>query len=608
MVRGAGRGAAPPIRHVSLDVAARAVDKLVIAEGKEPMMSRSAAFATVLLLIATASHPRLVAGCETCGGKSKPAVLIPGLGKHHHPVSTRSALAQRFFDQGLTLLFGFNHDEAVRSFKRAAELDPQLAMAHWGIALCLGPNYNMPAEPAMVKAAHEAAQKALTLAVTATERERAYIEAVTQRYAVDPKADPQKLALDYKKAMGSVATRWPDDLDAATLYAESAMNLRPWALYSLDGTPAEGTEEIVAVLESVLKRNPDHPGANHYYIHAVEASRYPERAIPSALRLASLAPAAGHLVHMPAHIWLRVGEYAAAARSNAAAAAVDRSYIKRSGVKGVYPQLYYSHNLHFLAVAHAMQGRSADATKAADQLVGHVRPHVQQVPMLEMFMPTSTLILVRFGRWDEILSSPAPEPAMKVTRALWHFARGLAYTAKGNPEKAETARSAFRATAAAVPDDVLWGNSSARTVLEVAGTMLDARMALAREDAKTAIALLRKAVAAEDRLRYNEPPDWYLPAREALGAALLVNREGEEAERVFRAELKKNPRSGRSLLGLRESLKAQGKTDAARFVQRELDVAWKNADTVLSMGSLFSLPAAGPGRVPTASARKAARR
>jgi hypothetical protein len=555
-------------------------------------MFRSAAWATVLLLAGAAWHPRLAAACDTCGGKSKPAVLIAGLGKHHHPVSTRSPLAQRFFDQGLTLLFGFNHNEAKRSFKRAAELDPQLAMAYWGIALVQGPNYNMPADPAMSKAAHEAAQKALSLAAGASERERAYIEAVARRYTADPKADPQKLALAYNQAMGELTRRYPDDLDAATLYAESKMNLRPWALYSADGTPAEGTEEIVATLEAVLKRNPDHPGANHYYIHAVEASLYPERATPSALRLASLAPAAGHLVHMPAHIWIRIGEYAAAARSNKAAAAVDAAYIKKSGVQGIYPQMYYSHNLHFLAVAHGMQGRFADARKAADQLVEHVGPHVKNAPPLEMFMPTSTLILTRFGRWDDILNSPAPAATMPTTRALWHFARCLAYTAKGNRQSAEAERRAFLAVAAKLPADAAWGNSSARTVLQVAENSLDARIALARGDRQSAIASFRKAAAAEDALRYNEPPDWYLPVRESLGAALLLNGESAEAERVFRENLKKYPRDGRSLLGLRESLKAQGKSDAARLIQQEFQAAWQQADTALTRGDLLGMPAA----------------
>jgi tetratricopeptide (TPR) repeat protein len=551
-------------------------------------MSRITAIAAALLAAtATLGPPRPAQACDNCGGKkAKPAVLIPGLGTHHHPVSTRHPLAQRFFDQGLTLLYGFNHDEALRSFKRATELDPQLAMAYWGIALVQGPNYNLPADPEQLKAAHEAAQKGLSLAAGATERERAYLEAVAKRYSADPNADLKQLAVAYKNAMGEVHQRFPDDLDAATLYAESAMNLRPWQLYDAEGNPAEGTDQIVATLEAVMKRNPNHPGANHYYIHAVEASRNPERAIPSAIRLASLAPAAGHLVHMPAHIWIRIGEHAKAAKSNADAAAADRAYLKRSGATGVYPQVYYTHNLHFLAVSHASQGRVADAKKAADQTVTHIRPHVKGMPMLEMFLPTDTLVLARCSRWDDLLAQPAPPDGLHATRALWHFGRGLAHMAKGNIAGAETERKGFEAAAARVDKDAAWGNSSAQTMLSVARLQLQARIALAKRENAAAAALLRKAVAAEDTLSYNEPPDWYLPSREALGAALLKAGDYREAERVFREDLARNPRSGRSLFGLRESLKGQGRDDDARFVDQELAAAWKNADAPLALANL----------------------
>ena len=280
-------------------------------------------------------------------------MLMAGMGAVHHPVSTTDAEAQRFFDQGLAFIYGFNHDEALRSFKRAAELDPQLAMAHWGVALALGSNYNLQADARQQRAAYEAIQKARALAAKASEHERAYIEALSRRYANDPQPDPQKLAVDYKNAMSDLVGRYPDDADAATLYAESMMNLRPWKLWTADGKPAEGTEEIIRVLEGVLRRNPDHTGANHYYIHAVEASPAPERALPSAARLERLAPAAGHLVHMPSHIYIRTGDYEAAAKSHADAILADRTYIEKSGAQGVYPMMYYNHNIHFLASAFA---------------------------------------------------------------------------------------------------------------------------------------------------------------------------------------------------------------------------------------------------------------
>src|SRR5882724_3145634 len=314
---------------------------------------------------------------------AKPAALTPGLGDVHHPVSTSNPEAQRFFDQGLALVYGFNHDEAVRSFKRAAELDPQLAMAFWGVALALGPNINMPVDAEHEQAAYEAVQKAMSLAAKASDAERAYIDALARRYSNDPKADLQKLSVDYKNAMSDVSRRFPDDLDAATLYAESIMDLRPWQFWSRDGKPAEGTAEMVGVLESVLRRDPQHTGANHYYIHAVEASPHPEWALPSAQRLKVLAPAAGHLVHMPAHIDIRAGNYEAAARSNAYAAEADREYFKVTGQVGMYPMMYYSHNLHFLAVAHSMQGRYQDAKRAADQLDAHLGGFLQENgPML----------------------------------------------------------------------------------------------------------------------------------------------------------------------------------------------------------------------------------
>jgi tetratricopeptide (TPR) repeat protein len=508
---------------------------------------------------------------------------MEGLGTHHHPVATANREAQRFFDQGLILLYAFNHDEAARSFRRAAELDPQLAMAWWGVALALGPNYNLPAvAPEQAKAAHEALQKALRLAGGAPEHERTYIKALAARYSADPKADGKRLLRAYAKAMRQLAERYPDDPDAATLYAESLMNLRPWKLWSPDGKPAAGTEEVVRVLESVLRRHPDHPGANHYYIHAVEASPHPERALPSARRLATLVPAAGHLVHMPAHVYMRVGDYEAAARANEQAIAVDRAYLKASGAKGVYPLMYFSHNIHFLAVARATQGRFADAKKAADELAAHVGPHVKDMPMLEGFLPTRTLVLVRFRRWDEVLSAPRPDPKLLVTTALWHFARGMAYAARGKLEDAAREQTAFLAARDAVPAEATYSDwNTARSVLEVAEAVLGARIAVSRKDRKSAIEILKKAVKAEDALHYGEPPDWFLPTRETLGGVLLQDGDAARAEQVFRADLERNRLNGRSLFGLAACLKAQKKGHAARLVQLEFQRAWKRADPKL---------------------------
>ncbi len=509
----------------------------------------------------------------------KTATLLAGLGQHHHPVSTRNPEAQKFFDQGLILLYAFNHDEAARSFARAAELDPNLAMAHWGVALVKGPNYNLPADDEQWKTAHEALQKAFHLAEKASEPERDYIQALAKRYSRDPKADRQQLAVAYKDAMGALARKYPDDLDAATLYAESAMNLRPWKLWTPDGKPAEGTDEILAVLESVLRRHPDHPGANHYYIHAIEASPYPDRGLPCAQRLQTLVPAAGHLVHMPAHIYMRVGDYAAAARANEQAITADEAYIKSRAVQGVYPMMYYSHNIHFLAVAHCFQGRFADAKKAADHLAAHVGSHVEEMPMLEGFLVVPTLVLVRFQRWDDLLASTPPNAKRKIARATWHFARVLAWVAKNEVPKAEQERQEFLAVKKTIPEDAKISDwNTAQDLLRIAETVLDAKLALARHDRRRAVGLLRQAVPMEDALAYGEPPDWISPVREVLGAVLLLGGDAAEAEKVFRAGLEKHRRSGRCLFGLRESLKAQKKDYAAQLVHQEFQRAWKHAD------------------------------
>ena len=519
------------------------------------------------------------------GAEERPATLVPGMGSHHHPVSTANAEAQRFFDQGLRFVYAFNHDEAIRSFKRATQLDPNMAMAYWGIALALGPNINLDVDPAREKAAYETAQNALALAETAPENERAYIEALVKRYSIDPKADLKQLAVNYKKAMGDVVRRYPDDLDAATLYAESAMNLRPWQLWTADGKPAEGTEEIVAVLESVLRRDPNHIGAIHYYIHAVEASANPERALAYAPKLASLVPAAGHLVHMPSHIYQRTGDYQAAALSNQEAAKADEAYIRANGIKGLYPLMYYTHNLHFLTIADAMSGRYADSTSAAKRMEAHVGPHIKAMPMLEGFMTVLPLTLVQFNRWDEIEKLPQPDASMIATTAVWHFARGMAFEAKGRMTDAAREHSALVTAAKSVSPDTNFGLNSASKILSIAETVLSARIAR-NGGSKNSIELLRRAVEMEDSLAYDEPPIWFLPVRLWLGGALMSDGDYSGAEQVFRADLERNKRYGRSLFGLKESLKAQGKTYAASLVQREFENAWKDADTTLELGDL----------------------
>lgn len=520
----------------------------------------------------------MVSLCAVAAFAATPVVLISGLGEVHHPVSAKNRQAQQFFDQGLKLVYGFNHDEARRSFQRAAELDPKLAMAWWGVALTLGPNYNLPVDLEREKAGYDAVQRAVALQGDASESERAYINALVFRYSNDPKADLPKLDVAYKDAMAKLVQHYPDDLDAATLYAESAMNLRPWKLWFHDGRPNEGTEEIVAVLESVLKRDPNHLGANHYYIHAVEASPHPERALPSAARLEKLAPAAGHLVHMPAHIYARVGDHAAAAHCNEVAASADRNYIAANKPGGVYPMMYYSHNLHFLAYAACMNGNLAEAKSAASRLVANVSPHVKMMPPLEGFMPTPMLVLIAFERWEDILKLPPPDASFAITTAVWRFARGLAQANLGKTELAAEEQLAWQRSSAAVPPDTMYDDlNKTSAVFKVHEDVLAAAVARSRKDDKTAIEHLKQAVAAEDALNYSEPPAWYPPIRPILGRVLLATNQAIEAEKIFRADLERNPRNGRALAGLRDSLKAQGRKYDADQIDKQYRAAWQVA-------------------------------
>ena len=530
-----------------------------------------------------------LAGVHASFAPSATAVLIAGLGQHHHTISTNNPESQGFFDQGLTLVFAFNHEEAVRSFRRASELDPQSAMAFWGVALALGPCINLDVDPPHEKAAYEAVQKALLLAPSATEKERAYIQALSKRYSSDPKVDLRKLDAQYANAMRELSKHYPDDLDAATLYAESLMDLHPWKLWSLDGHPTEGTEDIIAVLESVLRREPNHIGANHYYIHATESSPHPEWALASAKRLETLAPGAGHLVHMPAHTYMRVGDYAAAAQSNAVAADADRAYFRETNTSGsMYDMMYYCHNLQFLASSYSMAGDFARAKQAADEVAAHAAPMLHDMPMAETYVPYPIFILVRFHRWDEILELARPDASMAMTNAFWHFARGSAFAAKGQIANAETERQTLATMRKETPADVEFSFyfNKAQSFLDLAEIILNARIAAAKGDHAQAISYWEKAVEVQDKLYYGEPPEWFYPVRESLGAALLLNGEADRAEAVFRADLGQYPRNPRSLFGLLKSLEAQKKSSNVEEVRREFEAAWKNADAPIEIGAL----------------------
>lgn len=517
---------------------------------------------------------------------SQPAELLEGLGDHHHPISTKSEMAQKFFDQGLALIYGFNHDEAARLFARAAEYDPQSPMPHWGIALALGPNYNMPPMPEREAKAWMAIEKATSLAKNAPANERAYVEALVQRYSKDPEADRKMLAVRYKDAMKEVMRQYPDDLDAATLYAEALMNLNPWKLWSPDGEPAEGTLEVMAVLEGVMRRDPTHPGANHYYIHSVEASKNPERALPSAMRLGSLMPGAGHLVHMPSHIFLRIGDFQSSAEVNETASEVDRKYIERSGAKGIYPLMYYSHNLHFVSYVRTMQGRFDEAMDYARRLSKNVDGAVDGMPMLAPYGTFEWLTLTRFGKWKEMLAEPAPKEKTPYLHAMYRYARGMAFAGLGNVPDAQAERERLGAIVAKIPETDHLMINSVQSVLAIAEADLDARLARAENRGDEEIAHLKMAVELQDKLSYMEPPEWHYPEREALGGALLRQGRAEEAEAVFRKDLELHPRNGRSLFGLMEALKAQGKSVSVEWVRSEFKEAWKYAPNGLQINEL----------------------
>jgi len=539
------------------------------------MKTRLLPAVVLLILSCLTPSPQALAGAPTAGA--------PNL---QHPVSSSSPEARNLFDQGLFFIYAFNHDEAIRCFQEAARLDPEFALAHWGIALALGPNINLDTDPSRQIAAFAALQRAQALSAKASEPERAYIRALAKRYTGNPNEDLHKLATAYMEAMRELSQNYPDDPDAATLYAESLMDLRPWQLWSADGTPALGTLEIVALLESVLRRYPSHIGANHYYIHAVEASPHPEWALPSAQRIEAMRLSAGHLTHMPSHIYMRTGDYARAAESNVAAVAADQNYLESAGTGGIYSMMYYSHNLHFLAVARSMQGRFQEALGAAQQLAEHVEIAILAMPMLEFFVPTPDLVRVRFHKWQEILQAGEPHPELPVAIAVRHFARGMAYAATGNLERARAERAMFREAAGKIPEGASWDLNKVAEVLLVAGWYLDARIARGAGDLAGAADLLKKGVAAEDALRYMEPPGWFLPLREPLGAVLLLQGDFGAAEKVFREELARNPRSGRALFGLWESLQGEGKAYGAQLVLREYEAAWLGADGPLNRESL----------------------
>jgi tetratricopeptide (TPR) repeat protein len=519
------------------------------------------------------------------------APLYPNLGNYHVPITTKSAEAQKYFDQGFTLSYAFNHLEGIRAFRQASALDPDCAMCHWAVAFALGPNINAPiTEDAATEAFAEIAL-AKKLAANASERERAYIDALAKRFAADPKAERAPLDLAYANAMRELAKNYPDDLDAATLFAQSLMDTSPWNYWNLDGTPRTPyTNEVVSTLESVLKRNPDHMGAIHMYIHAVEASSNPGRALPYADRLAALAPGAGHIVHMPAHIYLRTARYHDASSANEHAILADDAYFAGDRVPNnmAYEIGYRPHNPHFFAASACLEGRRADAMKAADAVKAAMPAEMQRDPamggMVQHMQLTPLFVNVRFGMWNEILVQPAPPSDLPYMSAMWHAARGLALAANGKPADAqkELAEVAKRKNDPALKMQPVSSVNVASAIVAIAHEVLTAEIATAEKRAPAAVQHFAAAAKLEDGLIYMEPPDWPVPVRQLQGAALLELGRAKEAEAAFRADMKKFPDNGWSLSGLAASLEQQGRTADAAAATARFTEMWKAADVPIA--------------------------
>jgi tetratricopeptide (TPR) repeat protein len=510
------------------------------------------------------------------GGASTGRVpLYRTLGSHHYAITTRNPQAQRYFDQGLRLTWGFNHPEAIRSFAEGERIDSSCAMCAWGIAFASGPNINLGMDSLAGVRASRAIQRAMRRADQVSDRERALIAALTARYAAVPPANRAALDSAWARRIGEVAERFRDDHEAQVLHADAIMNLSPWNYWNADGTPRPETGMIVERLERVLASNPNHPGACHMFIHAVEA-RDPARALPCAERLAALMPGAGHIVHMPGHIYIRVGRYEDAIKLNEHAVHADGEMLEGPGVarRGIYANGYYPHNYHFLSFAASMAGRSRIAIDAARETAKRVNP--QAVPWVESVTPIVEVTLVTFGRWKEILAQPEPSGSMPFLAAMTWYARGVAHAATGDEAAARRDLRRLQEISAAYPVN------DNGTALKIAALALQGEIALRGKRPQEAVDRFRQAVQLENGLTYNEPPTWYYPIRQSLGLALLAANQPTEAERVYREDLDRFPRNGWSLFGLAQSLERQGNVDEARRVRAEFEAAWKGADVKLT--------------------------
>ena len=521
--------------------------------------------------------PESEAASEKAVGQAR---LYAGFGGYARKVTTDSAEAQRWFDQGLQLLYGYNHDEAIRSFERAAQIDPSCAMAWWGSAYARGLHINnVEMGEEQTRLADAAARRAVAALDRETAVERALVQAVGQRYRWPAPADRTPLDQRYADAMEAAWHQFPDDPDVGALFAESLMTLQPWDLWTGAGVPKGRALEIAAVLERTLAKSPPHPGANHFYIHAIEASPWPEKGIEAAERLTTLVPGSGHLLHMPSHIFMRVGRYADAVEANLRAIKADEAYFALAPKPDFY-SLYFMHNIHFLAYAAMMEGRYQTAIEAARKIEELIPPDFLKnyVTIADGFMPTALHVMIRFGKWQQILDEPEPEAWRWLSRAEWHFARSVALSARGQTSEARRELAQLDEVAKDLTDEWKMGNNLASEVIDIARTMAEGELAYREGDATRAFVLLRQAVELEDRLSYDEPPGWMQPVRHALGALLLADNRVAEAEAVYRADLRRHPRNAWSLLGLQQALLGQGKTVEAELLAPQVQQAWARAD------------------------------
>jgi tetratricopeptide (TPR) repeat protein len=499
-----------------------------------------------------------------------------------HVSSTKNPEAQRFFDQGLLLVYAFNHAAAVEAFEQALRLDESFALAHWGIALAHSANINSPLTAERLGLARSAIALAGEKSPRASRRDREYIEAMQLRYASAEFQAREQAERNYAQAMKELSQRYPDDATAATLHADALMNLIPWKYWTASGEPAAETPEILAALERALKIDPDHLGANHYSIHALEASPFPERAMQSALRLEALGLDTGHLAHMPSHIYLRTGDFDAVVRANSDAVKADRDFLQAVGERGRSYLGYHAHNLEFLALGHTYRGEFAKALEVSDAFNAAIDRIVATRPGAEMKYVARISVLLRFARWQDVLTLPEPPESQRIHLTFWRYARATAESGLGRAKAAQREYRAFVRARAQVKSDAYIGQSPAQEILDIADRVARARIAMAQGKSTEAVSLLREAVAVQDALAYDEPPNWYYPVRETLGSVLLRDGRAVEAEQVFREDMRRNPGNPRSLFGLAESLKAQQRTDEAALVEARFRRAWAHADQQLS--------------------------